>query len=159
MSNPEILDRLTEWLREKDFIVRKENSRLIVDVQHSDQSVSLPEISIIGSNDYNTIALGFRYDIDDDTHKAYMYLNDSENVAFIERIENIFKIIGVEAVFIPNAGTMQTLMIANQIPIENLKKETFMKTVLDLYAVLTNVIISILQLNKTGKYFDPSKHV
>ena len=53
----------------------------------------------------------------------------------------------------------KTLMVANQIPIENLKKETFMKSVLDLYAVLTNVIISILQLNKTGKYLDPSKHV
>gem|GEM_PF-3306356 len=50
-------------------------------------------------------------------------------------------------------------MVANQIPIENLKKEIFMKSVLDLYAVLTNVIISILQLNKTGKYLDPSKHV
>lgn len=47
MSSIEILDRITEWLREKDFIVRKENSRLIVDVQHSDQSVSLPEISTL----------------------------------------------------------------------------------------------------------------
>ena len=93
MSSIEILDRITEWLREKDFIVRKENSRLIVDVQHSDQSVSLREISIIGSKDYNTIALGFRYDMDDDTCRAYMYLNSSEKVAFIERIENMFKTI------------------------------------------------------------------
>jgi hypothetical protein len=68
MSSIEILDRITEWLR------------LIVDVQHSDQSVSLPEISIIGSKDYNTIALGFRYDMDDDTCRAYMYLNSSEKL-------------------------------------------------------------------------------
>jgi|GEM_PF-1767111 hypothetical protein len=109
MSSIEILDRITEWLREKDFIVRKENSRLIVDVQHSDQSVSLREISIIGSKDYNTIALGFRYDMDDDTCRAYMYLNSSEKVAFIERIENMFKTIGVAALFIPNAGSMQNI--------------------------------------------------
>jgi hypothetical protein len=159
MSNSGILDRVTEWLREKNFIVRNENGRLLVDVQRSEHSVSLPEISIIGSTDYDTIALGFRYDIDDETHKAYMYLSDIEKIAFIERIENMFKTIGVAAAFIPNAGTMQTLMIANQLNIENLKKETFLKTVLDLYTVLTNVIISILQLNKTGKYFDPSKHV